>query len=141
MEDPCDHSDTETWKTLKSKIQRLIVSSELGSIKKTSLDFLVVEPWKFGVISKSVEEVRSLTESNVNVIVNSGCGDIDDNFVVDFAVGISALIFKGGAPTKSFKYNRLLRIEEELGEKAVFPTEKLNQIFKKHFPIGEVNLE
>lgn len=60
-------------------------------------------------------------------MVSHRSGETEDNFIADLAVGIAAGQIKSGAPCRServAKYNQLLRIEEELGSKAVYAGKK-----------------
>jgi len=63
------------------------------------------------------------TDAGWRVTVSHRSGETEDAFIADLAVGLGASQLKTGAPARSertAKYNQLLRIEEELGSKAVY---------------------
>jgi enolase len=63
-------------------------------------------------------------ESGFGVVISHRSGETEDTFIADLAVGTSAGQIKTGAPCRServAKYNRLLRIERELGDAALYP--------------------
>lgn len=66
-------------------------------------------------------------EAGWGVMVSHRSGETEDNFIADLVVGLGTGQIKSGAPCRSdrlAKYNQLMRIEEELGEKAVFAGSK-----------------
>ena len=66
-------------------------------------------------------------EANYAAIVSHRSGETEDTTIADIVVAVGAGQIKTGAPSRSdrvAKYNQLLRIEEELGAKAVYPGEK-----------------
>jgi enolase len=83
--------------------------------------------WKVNQVGTLTEALKAakLAESNGYAVQASHrSGDTEDTFVADLAVGISCGQIKSGATARgerTAKYNRLLRIEEMLGERAIFP--------------------
>ena len=68
--------------------------------------------------------IRMAQESGFGVVISHRSGETEDTFIADLAVGTSAGQIKTGAPCRServAKYNRLLRIERELGDAALYP--------------------
>ena len=74
-------------------------------------------------MSETLEVMRLAKESGYRTIVSHRSGDTEDTTIADIAVGMNAGYIKCGAPARServAKYNRLLRIESQLGVAAVF---------------------
>jgi len=68
-------------------------------------------------VSEAIEAVRLAKSYDWKIMVSHRSGETNDDFIADFAVGIGADFIKAGAPARGervAKYNRLLRIEEEL---------------------------
>ena len=77
-----------------------------------------------GTVTETLETMDLATAHGFNNVVSHRSGETEDTTIADFAVGTRAGQIKTGAPARSdrvAKYNQLLRIEEELGENAVFP--------------------
>lgn len=83
--------------------------------------------WKvnqIGSLSEALEAAELAQSNDYNVMASHRSGDTEDTFVSDLAVGIGCGQIKAGAPARgerTSKYNRLLRIEERLGEEAIYP--------------------
>ena len=78
---------------------------------------------QIGTISESIEAVGMSKKAGWGVMASHRSGETEDSFIADLAVGLSTGQIKTGAPCRSerlAKYNQLLRIEEELGDKAVY---------------------
>lgn len=78
---------------------------------------------QIGTISESIEAALKSREQGWGVMVSHRSGETEDNFIADLVVGLGTGQIKTGAPCRSerlAKYNQLLRIEEELGDRAVF---------------------
>ncbi|MEA1957526.1 MAG: phosphopyruvate hydratase, partial [Euryarchaeota archaeon] len=76
---------------------------------------------QIGTVSETLDTVRLASENGYKKVVSHRSGETGDAFIADFSVAINAEIIKTGAPARSertCKYNQLLRIEEEMGEKA-----------------------
>ena len=80
---------------------------------------LIGEPIRgFGTLSETLEVVTMAKKANFNTIISHRSGDTEDTFIADLAVAIESSQIKTGSLARServAKYNRLLRIEEELG--------------------------
>ncbi|MBI4044141.1 MAG: phosphopyruvate hydratase [Candidatus Diapherotrites archaeon] len=93
------------------------------AVSMNSCNALLLKPNQIGTVSESLEAARLAFDSKWNVVVSHRSGDTEDAFIADLAVAIGCGQIKTGAPARSertAKYNRLLRIEEKLGGKAVF---------------------
>ncbi|VVB67266.1 Enolase [Candidatus Norongarragalina meridionalis] len=78
---------------------------------------LLLKPNQIGTVSEALEAARLAKEAGWKVVVSHRSGETDDSFISDLAVGIGAEYAKIGAPARgerTSKYNRLLRIEEQL---------------------------
>jgi len=132
LEDPLSQDDWEGW---------ALLTSELGSrcqlvgddLFVTNLDRLargiregvgtaiLVKPNQIGTLTETLDTIELAARSGYGQVVSHRSGETEDTTIADIAVATNAGQIKAGAPTRSertAKYNRLLRIEEELGEQA-----------------------
>ena len=82
---------------------------------------------------KIYEASKMAFDNNFSVMVSHRSGETEDTFISDLVVGICAGQIKSGAPARSdrtSKYNQLLRIEEELGDKAIYAGNNIRQLRK-----------
>ncbi len=93
------------------------------ALKEKACNTLLLKINQIGSITESIAAARLSMESGWNVMVSHRSGETEDPYIADLAVGLGAGELKAGAPCRSertAKYNQLLRIEEELGNKAVY---------------------
>jgi len=84
---------------------------------------ILIKPNQVGTLSETLEVMRYAKEKGYRTIVSHRSGDTEDTTIADIAVGMNAGYIKCGAPARServAKYNRLLRIESQLGVGAVY---------------------
>lgn len=131
IEDPLDEEDWDGWKKLTKKIgnrvqlvgddlfvtnaQRLRKGIELGAANT-----ILIKVNQIGTLSETFETIKTAQEAGYNVIVSHRSGETEDTIIADIAVAFNTGQIKTGAPCRServAKYNRLLRIEEQIGEK------------------------
>ena len=131
IEDPLDEEDWDGWKKLTKKIgnrvqlvgddlfvtnaQRLRKGIELGAANA-----ILIKVNQIGTLSETFETIKTAQEAGYNVIVSHHSGETEDTIIADIAVAFNTGQIKTGAPCRServAKYNRLLRIEEQIGEK------------------------
>lgn len=131
IEDPLDEEDWDGWKKLTKKIgnrvqlvgddlfvtnaQRLTKGIELGAANA-----ILIKVNQIGTLSETFETIKTAQEAGYNVIVSHRSGETEDTIIADIAVAFNTGQIKTGAPCRServAKYNRLLRIEEQIGEK------------------------
>lgn len=131
IEDPLDEEDWDGWKKLTKKIgnrvqlvgddlfvtnaQRLRKGIELGTANA-----ILIKVNQIGTLSETFETIKTAQEAGYNVIVSHRSGETEDTIIADIAVAFNTGQIKTGAPCRServAKYNRLLRIEEQIGEK------------------------
>ncbi|NYT04269.1 MAG: phosphopyruvate hydratase [Candidatus Methanofastidiosa archaeon] len=134
IEDPMAEDDFEGFveitKKLGKKIQ--IVGDDLfvtnknrlsTGIKKGACNSLLLKVNQIGSLTEAIDTANLAYRSGYSVVVSHRSGETEDTMIADIAVGISSGQIKTGAPSRSercAKYNRLLRIEEYLGESAIY---------------------
>ena len=86
--------------------------------EKKACDGVIIKPNQIGTITEAIEAVKLAKSFGWKIIVSHRSGETCDDFIADFAVGVEADFIKTGAPSRGervAKYNRLLKIEEEIG--------------------------
>lgn len=138
IEDPFFEDDFETTAQLTKKIGNKvqIVGDDLfvtnterlmRGIKEGAANALLLKVNQIGTVTESAEAAGASFENGYRVIVSHRSGESEDTSISDLSVGWGTGQIKTGAPARgerTAKYNRLLRIEEELGSAAVFPGKK-----------------
>ena len=134
IEDGFSQDDFEGWsmmnKSIGNKIQivgdDLLVTNmkrmQMATAKK-SCNALLLKVNQIGTVTESIDAANLSFKNKWNVVVSHRSGETEDSFIADLVVGLGAGQSKFGAPARSeriAKYNQLLRIEEELGNKADF---------------------
>ena len=79
---------------------------------------------QIGSVSETLEAIKMAHKAGYTTISSHRSGETEDTTIADLAVALNTCQIKTGAPSRServAKYNQLLRIEEELGESAVYP--------------------
>ncbi|MBD8660242.1 phosphopyruvate hydratase [Frigoribacterium sp. CFBP 8754] len=134
IEDPLDEDDWEGWAHLTSEIGRKtqIVGDDLFVTNPTRLakgiqtgaaNSILVKVNQIGTLTESLDAVSLAQRSGYTTVLSHRSGETEDTTIADLAVATDAGQIKTGAPARServAKYNQLLRIEEELGEAAVY---------------------
>ena len=85
---------------------------------------ILVKVNQIGTLTETLEAIRIARDAGYTAVISHRSGETEDTTIADLAVGTGAGQIKTGAPSRSdrvAKYNRLLRIEEELGSAAEFP--------------------
>ena len=132
IEDPFAEEDWESWKKITAQIGKnvQIVGDDLfvtnskrltKGIDNMSANSILVKPNQIGTLSETLEVVKMAKKANFNTIISHRSGDTEDTFIADLAVATESSQIKTGSLARServAKYNRLLRIEEELGNQA-----------------------
>jgi enolase len=135
IEDGMDEEDWDGWKLLTEAIggkvqlvgddlfvtnpERLRRGIELGVGNS-----ILVKVNQIGTLSETLEAIRIARDAGYTAVISHRSGETEDTTIADLAVATGAGQIKTGAPSRSdrvAKYNRLLRIEEELGGAAEFP--------------------
>lgn len=93
------------------------------AIKKEACNALLLKVNQIGTLTESIRACHAAMNNHWGVMVSHRSGETEDTFIADLVVALGAGEIKTGAPCRgerTAKYNQLLRIEEELGENAVF---------------------
>ena len=134
IEDPLDENDWEGYKTLTEQIgdKVQIVGDDLfvtnperlaRGIKEGAANALLVKVNQIGSLTETLDAMELAQRHEYRCMVSHRSGETEDVTIADLAVATNAGQIKTGAPARServAKYNQLLRIEEELGEAAVY---------------------
>jgi enolase len=94
------------------------------AIEKKAANCLLLKVNQIGTISESIDAVKLAKENGWGVMASHRSGETEDNYIADLAVGLGTGQIKTGAPCRgerTAKYNQLLRIEAQLGGKAIYP--------------------
>jgi enolase len=135
IEDGMDEEDWDGWKALTEKIGDLcqLVGDDLfvtnperlrRGIEMGVANSILIKVNQIGTLTETLEAIQVARDAGYTTVISHRSGETEDTTIADLAVGTRAGQIKTGAPSRSdrvAKYNRLLRIEEELGDRAKFP--------------------
>jgi enolase len=135
IEDGMDEEDWEGWKLLTERLGKRVqlVGDDLFVTNPERLgrgielgvgNSILVKVNQIGTLTETLEAIRMAREAGYTAVISHRSGETEDTTIADLAVATGAGQIKTGAPSRSdrvAKYNRLLRIEEQLGETARFP--------------------
>lgn len=135
LEDGLDEEDWDGWKTLTGRLggKVQLVGDDLfvtntERIKRGIMsgcgNSVLIKLNQIGSVSETLEAVKTAHKSHYTAISSHRSGETADTVIADLAVALNTCQIKTGAPSRSErveKYNRLLRIEEELGASAIYP--------------------
>ena len=138
LEDGMGENDWEGWSMLTKAIGHKVqlVGDDLfvtnvqrleEGIERKVGNSILIKVNQIGTLSEAMAAVRMAKEAGYTAIVSHRSGETEDTTIADLSVAVNAGQIKTGAPSRSdrvAKYNRLLRIEEELGSNASFPGRK-----------------
>ena len=135
IEDALDEEDWEGWKKLTAELgdkvqlvgddlfvtntERLSKGIEMGCGNS-----ILIKLNQIGSVSETLEAIKMAHKAGYTAISSHRSGETADTTIADLAVALNTCQIKTGAPSRServAKYNQLLRIEEELGDSAVYP--------------------
>tara|TARA_B110000444_G_C18796543_1_gene575213 strand:+ start:215 stop:1471 length:1257 start_codon:yes stop_codon:yes gene_type:complete len=132
IEDPFAEEDWPAWKKITREIGKniQIIGDDLFVTNSKRLkkgidekigNSILVKPNQIGTLTETLDVISMAKKANFNTIISHRSGDTEDTFIADLAVATESSQIKTGSLARServAKYNRLLRIEEELGNKA-----------------------
>ena len=135
LEDGLDEEDWEGWKIFKKELggRVQLVGDDLfvtnterleKGIKNGCANSILIKLNQIGSVSETLEAIKMAHKAGYTAISSHRSGETEDTTIADLAVALNTCQIKTGAPSRServAKYNQLLRIEEELGESAVYP--------------------
>lgn len=143
IEDGLAEDDWEGWVALTARLgdritlvgDDLYVTNlrrlETGLARRAS-NAILIKPNQVGTLTETINTVKRAQKAGWLTVISHRSGETEDTTIADLAVAVGSGLIKTGAPCRServAKYNRLLRIEEELGTRARFPGK---QIFQRH---------
>jgi enolase len=135
IEDPLEEEDYEGFAEITRALPIQIVGDDLfvtnvkrlmKGIEMGACNSLLWKVNQIGSLTEAMDAARLAMDSGYTVMASHRSGETEDPFVADLSVGIGCGQIKTGAPARgerTAKYNQLLRIEEWLGEKALYPTD------------------
>jgi len=135
IEDGAAEDDWQTWAALTRRLgdRVQLVGDDLfvtnpsrlaRGIEEGVANSILVKVNQVGTLTETLEAIRLAQEARYTAVVSHRSGETEDATIADLAVATNAGQIKAGAPARSdrvAKYNQLLRIEEELGERAAYP--------------------
>ena len=135
LEDPMDENDWEGWRALTEEAgagvqlvgDDLFVTSPARleeGIERGVANAILIKVNQIGTLSETLEAIRVARAAGYRCVVSHRSGETEDTLIADLAVATGAGQIKTGSASRTdrvAKYNRLLRIEEELGGRARYP--------------------
>lgn len=134
IEDGLDEEDWDGWKRLTDALGERVrlVGDDLFVTNKRRLqkgiesgcgNSILIKVNQIGTLSEAIEAIHLAHSGQYTAIASHRSGETEDTFIADLAVALNCGRIKTGAPCRServAKYNQLLRIEEELGNRAMY---------------------
>ena len=128
IEDPLDEEDWEGWEVLTVRLGRdvQLVGDDLfvtnverlrKGIEKSVANAILIKVNQIGTLTEAIEAIETAQKSGYRAIISHRSGETEDTTIADLAVAFNTGQIKTGAPCRServAKYNRLLRIQEEV---------------------------
>ncbi len=135
LEDGCSEDDWDTWKLLTDRLGKTVqlVGDDLfvtntdrlaRGIREGIGNSILVKVNQIGTLSETLAAIEMAKRAGFTAVISHRSGETEDTTIADIAVATNAGQIKAGAPCRgerTAKYNRLLRIEEELGGSARYP--------------------
>lgn len=135
IEDGLDEEDWEGWKKMTAELgdKVQLVGDDLfvtnterlaKGIQNGAGNSILIKLNQIGSVSETLEAIKMAHKAGYTAISSHRSGETEDTTIADLAVALNTRQIKTGAPSRServAKYNQLLRIEEELGDAAVYP--------------------
>ena len=134
LEDGLAEDDWDGWQLLTQKLSSkiLLVGDDLYAtnvkrlskgIKLKASNSILIKPNQIGTLTETIAAIKMAQKIGWAAIISHRSGETEDTTIADLSVGLNTGLIKTGAPCRSertAKYNRLLRIEAELGQRANF---------------------
>ena len=135
LEDPLAEEEWDSWRELTERLGDSVqlVGDDLFVTNAERLrrgidsgvgNAILIKVNQIGTLTETLEAIRMAHEAGYATVISHRSGETEDTTIADLAVATGAGQIKTGAPSRTdrvAKYNQLLRIEEELGERAVYP--------------------
>ena len=146
IEDGIAEEDWEGWSSLTDRMgdRVQLVGDDLYATNTTRIqrgidekasNAVLVKPNQIGTLTETLQAIEMAKDADWGTLVSHRSGETEDTTIADLAVATSAGQIKAGAPARSertAKYNRLLQIEEELGDGAVFAGRGVYESFTRY---------
>jgi len=134
IEDGLVEEDWDGWKLLTEKLGDKVqlvgddlyvtnVNRLIQGIEMKASNSILIKPNQIGTLTETIAAIKMAQQAGWTAVVSHRSGETEDTTIADLAVGQNTGLIKAGAPCRTertAKYNRLLKIEDELGEKAPF---------------------
>lgn len=135
IEDPLDEEDWQGWQAITQRLggQLQLVGDDFfvtntqrleRGISQRCGNSILIKLNQIGTLTETIEAIRMAKRAGYTAVISHRSGETEDTFIADLAVALNAGQIKTGAPSRGervAKYNRLLRIEEELGRSSRWP--------------------
>jgi enolase len=135
VEDGAAEDDWEAWKALTERLGDRVqlvgddvfvtnVERLQRGIDEQAANAILIKVNQIGTLTETLDAIALARSAGFGVVMSHRSGETEDTTIADLAVATSSGQIKTGAPSRSdrvAKYNQLLRIEEELGDEAVYP--------------------
>ena len=135
LEDGLDEEDWDGWKKMTKKLggkvqlvgdDLFVTNTERLSkgIKLGAGNSILIKLNQIGSVSETLEAIKMAHKAGYTAVTSHRSGETEDTTIADLAVALNTCQIKTGAPSRTervAKYNQLLRIEDELGDAAVYP--------------------
>ena len=135
IEDGMDENDWEGWEMLTHKLSNsvqlvgddlFVTNSQIlaKGIKSNIANSILIKVNQIGTLTETFDAMKMALDANYTCVMSHRSGETEDTTIADLAVATSCGQIKTGSLSRSdrlAKYNRLLRIEEELGSRAIYP--------------------
>jgi enolase len=135
IEDPMDEEDWDGWKLLTAQIgdkvqlvgdDIFVTSPERlrRGIEEKAANSILLKVNQIGTLTETLDAMRTAADAGYTSVISHRSGETEDTTIADLAVATGAGQIKTGAPSRTdrtAKYNQLLRICEELGDRATYP--------------------
>lgn len=147
IEDGLAEDDWSNWKAMTAEIGPKIqlVGDDIfvtnperlkKGISENIANAILIKLNQIGTLTETIETIKLAQDHGYQTIISHRSGETEDTFIADFSVSLQALQIKTGSLSRServAKYNRLLEIEDELGENAMYAGLKPYQSFMNKF--------
>ena len=134
LEDGLDQRDFDHWRTLTDRLgqRMMLVGDDLfvtntkrlrEGIERGAANTILIKPNQIGTLSETLSVIELAKNAGYGTILSHRSGETEDTTIADLSVATGSRFIKSGAPCRServAKYNRLLAIEADLGENALF---------------------
>ena len=151
IEDALDEEDWEGWKSLTKKLgdkiqlvgdDLFVTNSErlARGIRENCGNSILIKLNQIGSVSETLETIKMAHRAGYTAISSHRSGETENTFIADLAVALNMGQIKTGAPSRServAKYNRLLRIEENLGFSTAYSAAEIFAVRKKDERTGQ----